>query len=220
MIKAIIFDMDGVIFDTERLALEGWLNSSKAIGYEISQDIILRTRGLNAEKTKEFLQGFFRTEEDYNNCRTNKQEYIMNYISKNGIPKKEGLIELLNFLQIENYKIAIATSTGRDITLYYLRCAGLLEYFDQIICGDEVFKGKPEPEIYIKAANKLGISPENCMVLEDSQYGITSAYRAHMKPVMIPDLGVITDCKTKALLYAEVNSLADVIDMLETKERF
>ena len=135
------------------------------------------------------------------------------YVSKNGVEKKEGVDELLAYLKENNYKTAVATASDIGRTQRFLGMTEIFEMFDEIVCGPEVAHGKPQPDIYIAAAKKLGLKPEECIGLEDSSNGILAAYRAGVAPVMVPDLDEPDD-ETKKLLYAKAKSLKDVIPLL------
>ncbi len=142
----------------------------------------------------------------------------MEYIERNGMPYKSGLFELLDYLQTNNYKITVATSTESAKVKYYFDKSGLNEYIDKIVCGDMVKKGKPEPDIYLKASELLGLAPADCLALEDSPNGILSAHRAGIRPVMIPDL-IEPDDALRKIIFAEVPTLSHVIELLNMRTK-
>ncbi len=133
-------------------------------------------------------------------------------IEKKGMPVKKGLFELLVFLRERSIKFTIATSSARK-NGYFLQKAGIAEYFGEIVTGDMISRGKPDPDIYLKACELIGMNPGDCIALEDSLMGIQSAHRAGLKPVMIPDL-VPPDAETEKRLFARAGSLLEVIDLL------
>ena len=133
------------------------------------------------------------------------------------MPVKPGLRPLLAFLRKNGYGMTVATSTDEEKTRYNLAKAGVEGYFAKIVCGDMVARGKPEPDIYLKACEVLGLAPAACMALEDSPAGILAAYRAGMRPVMVPDT-VQPDAATEKLLYAKLPALDGVIGLLEQKK--
>lgn len=135
-------------------------------------------------------------------------------VKSNGVPVKRGLYDLLDYLEQNNIKKAVATSASRKRALNLLRMANIDKYFDYILCGDEIEKSKPDPEIFLKVSDKLACSPEKCLVLEDSEAGIAAAYIAGMLPIMIPDIKEPND-ETKALIFKKMNSLLDVKYFLE-----
>ncbi|NLO48587.1 MAG: HAD family phosphatase [Clostridiales bacterium] len=219
MIKGIVFDMDGLMFDTERLAVEGYAYAGRLTGHILPRELVVKAIGLNRENTarlvKEHLSGDF----DYTAVKKIMADYTTEYIEQNGMPCKPGLRSLLDYLRQNKYAITVATSSDRDRAEYYLDKAFIRGYFGDIICGDMVKRGKPEPDIYLKACEILSLPPQACIALEDSPMGILSSYNAGMKPVMIPDLAE-PDADTKKLLYSYLTSLSDVINLLEqTKER-
>jgi len=218
MIKGIAFDMDGLMFDTERLAVEGWVFAGKQMGLNISKDIIIKTLGLNIEDTKRILFNNLGEAFDFSAARKIRVDYVTSYVENNGIPIKTGLIELLDYLYSNHFKITVATSTERERAQYYINKAGISKYFNKFICGDMIKRGKPEPDIYLRASEIIGVNPYECLALEDSPLGILSAYKAGMKPVMIPDLLQPND-ETNSLLYAKLPSLFDVIELLSIQDK-
>jgi len=216
MIKGIIFDMDGLMFDTERLVIKAWDFAGKQMGYSITKDIVIKTLGLNTENTRRVFIEHLGNNFDFYVIRKIRVDYMTDYIDKNGIPIKTGLIELLDFLKSNHYKMTVATSTEKEKTEYYFKKANISYYFDDIVCGDMIERGKPEPDIYLKASKIIGVAPNECLALEDSPIGILSAYRAGMKPVMIPDL-VMPNEETNKILYAKLPTLFDVIELLNNQ---
>lgn len=218
MIKGIVFDMDGLMFDTERISADGWAFAGKQVGFHITEDTLKKTLGLNIEGTKRVLCDELGEAFDFSAAREMKVDYMTSHIEKNGIPMKPGLIELLDFLTTNQYRITVATSTERERAQYYFRKAGISKYFDQIVCGDMIERGKPAPDIYLKACEIIGLDSGECLALEDSPMGILSAYRAGMKPVMIPDL-LQPDEETGSLLFAKLPTLRDVIGFLSEQNK-
>lgn len=197
-IQAIIFDMDGVMFDTERLYEEAFLEIAKKWGYEseVTIEFIKSFKGKKKEAIKELYKTLLdeislqKTGKKFDADEHVKQvlDYLDDYIKNNGMPVKEGLIELLKYAQINNIKIAIGTSEKFERVKFYLDKANIDEnVFDAIVCGDMVENGKPEPDIYLMACEKISINPENAVVCEDAPNGIIAAYRSGAKPIMIID---------------------------------
>jgi len=213
MIKGIVFDMDGLMFDTERLINRGWYFAGRQAGYDITEETVFKTLGLDLGKTRRVFLEDLGEDLDFDAIDTVRVDFINDFIEKNGVPMKPGLIELLDFLKSNRYKMTVATSTDRKKAAHLFQKAGISPYFDDIVCGDMVEHGKPEPDIYLKACQLIGVAPGECLALEDSLMGIQSAYSAGMKPVMIPDL-VEPDSETIKRLYARLPSLFDVIDLL------
>lgn len=216
MIKAIVFDMDGLMFDTERLTVQAWDYAGEKIGIGKMGHMVYKTLGMNIESSRKiFIQeyGDKVIEEDLTDYA---REFFNNYFNEHGMPLKQGLIELLNYLKANDYKIAVATSSNKKTALNHFKRANLLEYFDVIVCGDMIKNSKPAPDIYLKASELLGFMPSECLALEDSPNGIRSAFSAGLKPVMIPDLIEPTKEIIK-LLYFKLANLNEVINILDSK---
>ena len=187
MISGIVFDMDGVLFDTENLALDSWKYAGEKLSINFSRELTIPTTGFNAKMTGEYLKeniGDF----DYDKAMLYRQEYITSYIEKNGVPEKKGLKEILSYLSDKKILLAVATSADRQKAESFLNLAGIYRFFDSILCSDQIEKPKPAPDIYVKSCKKLGLKPENCLAVEDSYVGMKAAFDANMKPIMIPDL--------------------------------
>lgn len=214
MIEAVIFDMDGILFDTERLWGEALKRAREKLGCPDISEIRSKAMGLNRTQLKQLFYEHFGSRFPYDEYMKLVREDIANNIERNGLPIKPGLYELLGYLKQNGYKIAVATSTERTCAMRYFDMAGITEYFGGILCGDMVRISKPDPDIYLKAAALIRVEPQNCMALEDSPNGLLSAYRAGMKTVMVPDTVEPTAELTK-LLYACVPSLKEVIPLLE-----
>lgn len=214
MVRGIVFDMDGLIFDTERIAQQGWAYAGRQMGFDVSKELILQTVGLDAEGSKRIFLDFLGPNIDFKTFRKMRLDYAVNYIEQYGMPQKPGLVELLEYLKRHGYKIVVATSTDAARATYYFEKAGLTHFFDSIVCGDSITVRKPAPDIYLKACETIAAAPGECFALEDSPIGILAAHRAGMKPIMIPDL-IQPDEETKKLLFAQLSSLFDVIGLLD-----
>lgn len=217
MIKGVAFDMDGLMFDTERLVVKGWNFAGTQLGYCISKALVIKTLGLNIENTRRVFIEYLGSDFNFNAARKIRVDYVTNYIEKNGMPLKTGLVELLNYLNSNHYKITVATSTENEKVNYYFKKAGISDFFEGIVSGDMIERGKPEPDIYLIASEIMGLDPNECLALEDSPSGVLSAYRAGMKPVMIPDL-VKPDEDTCKILYTVKPTLFDVIELLDNQD--
>lgn len=212
-VKGVVFDMDGIIFDTERLSMEGWTFAARQTGDGVTQAAILEAVGLDFANTRRVFEEHLGRKLDFGALEAQRLLYIERYIEEHGIPQKPGLLELLDHLQSRRCKTALATSTKSEKVRAYLRQAGLSGRFDAIVCRDDVSSPKPAPDIYLRAAERIGVSPESCLALEDSPSGVLSAYRAGLRVVMVPDL-ILPGAETKQYLFAEVPTLADVIPLL------
>ena len=200
--KAVIFDMDGVIFDTERVYLEIWQSVFEKYGYKMTKELYVNVMGTGRKNAiKTFLENFgddLPIEKMYEE-KDNQLFYI---IENQGIPLKEGVKELFSMLKEKNYKIALATSAKRERVEKQIKDKWLKESFDAIVCGDDVEKGKPSPDIFLKAAKKIDVEPENCFVVEDSPAGIKAAFSGGMKGIHVEDLKAADE---DILKYCEKN---------------
>ncbi|MDR3595165.1 HAD-IA family hydrolase [Clostridium sp.] len=216
MIKAVVFDMDGLMFDTERLTVQSWDYAGEKIGMGKMGHMVYKTLGMNIESSRKiFIQeyGDKIVEEDLSE---HAREFFNNYFNDHGMPLKSGLIELLSYLKANNYKIAVATSSNKETALNHFKRANITEFFDVIVCGDMIKNSKPAPDIYLKASELLGLMPSECLALEDSPNGIRSAFLAGLQPVMIPDLIEPTK-EIIDLLHSKLANLNEVINLLDTK---
>lgn len=204
--------MDGVILDTEKLYTRFWCEAAQSLGYPMTHEMALGMRSLSREVGERRLKEYLGEEVDYQQVRTRRIEMMSAFIEKNGVELKPGVHELLVFLKEKGIKTSIATSSPLDRTKEYLSQVGLADAFDELVSGHMVPHGKPAPDIYIYAANKLGLKPEQCLVLEDSPTGLLAAYRAGCIPVMVPDQDQ-PDEKTREMAYDVVESLSKVKEL-------
>ena len=199
--KAVIFDMDGVIFDTEKVYLDIWIEVFEKYGYKMTKELYVNVMGTGRKNViKTFLENFgddLPIEKMYEE-KDNQLFYI---IENQGIPLKEGVKELFSMLKEKNYKIALATSAKRERVEKQIKDKWLKESFDAIVCGDDE-KGKPSPDIFLKAAKEIDVEPENCFVVEDSPAGIKAAFSGGMKGIHVEDLKAADE---DILKYCEKN---------------
>lgn len=215
-INAVIFDMDGTMIDTEKIKENGWKYAGDCQNLVIDDKIISEMRGTNKEYCKELLCKKFKNI-DFKKLYNDRNKFIEKYINTNGIEMKKGLIEILQFLKNNNYKIAVASSSEKETIRRYLAKIKVLEFFDVIVAGDMVKKGKPNPEIYLKAVELLNVTKEQCIGIEDSNNGILSVYRAGLKSIMIPDLEEPSE-EVRNITYKKLDSLVEVIQVLQNKK--
>ena len=182
--------MDGVIFDTERVYLEIWKSVFEKYGYKMTKELYITVMGTGRKNViKTFLENFgddLPIEKMYEE-KDNQLFYI---IENQGIPLKKGVKELFSMLKEKNYKIALATSAKRDRVEKQIKDKWLKESFDAIVCGDDVEKGKPSPDIFLKAAKEIDVEAKDCFVVEDSLAGIKAAFSGGMKGIHVEDLKV------------------------------
>ena len=214
MIKGVISDMDGVMLDSEKLYVRFWCEAAQSLGFPMKKEHALGIRSLARVFAVKKLQSWFGTEFDYDSVRNKRIELMDKYVAENGIEAKSGAKELLIWLKQNGYKTALATATPVDRASLYLKQVGLLEFFDVICSAREVKRGKPEPDIYLLAAKRLGLAPGECMALEDSQNGVRSAFAAGCKTVLVPDLDN-PENELKGCLYAVADNLSAVKKLLK-----
>lgn len=216
-IQAVVFDMDGVLFDTERLYMEAWreIGRRKHIPAESMERVIIGAIGLNLTDNKALYIKECGTAVSFEEIFEECGQWVKEKMEKEGLPMKPGVREILVYLKSAGYRVALASSTSTRGVQRYLMRAGISEYFEAIIGGDRVEHSKPEPDIYLIACKELGVNPENAIAIEDSYNGIRSANGAGMHPVMVPDLLPSTP-EISALLYAECASLLEVKALLQT----
>ncbi len=212
-IKGLISDMDGVILDTEKLYLRFWCEAARFYGYPMEKSHVLSIRSLARPFAVKKLKGFFGEDFDYEAVHNKRIELMDEYVKENSVEAKPGAEKLLKFLRENGYKTALATATNPSVTKRYLTALGLYDYFDEIVCASMVKNGKPKPDIYLYAAQKLGLAPCECIALEDSPNGIISASTAGCKTVMVPDLDGPSD-EIMPMLYGVADGLDDVINIL------
>ncbi len=213
-IRGAVFDMDGLLLDTERVCSETWDKAAELVGFADVQRAKMACIGLNRESTLAFFEKTYGKDFDYQNFLETARNLTKEALAQN-LPVKEGAEEILKFLKSRNIRLAVASSTREETVRRQLERAGLLQYFDKVITGDMVQNGKPHPEIFSKACKALELSPETCLAFEDSVNGIRSAYRAKTYPIHIPDIQPENQ-ETVALSWKKFASLTEAKAFLET----
>ena len=212
-IRGVLFDMDGLVLDSEKLYSRFWMEACHFFGFPMTYEQSLAMRALNAQLGEATLKRFFGPDIRYLPTRDKRIELMEVYVDEHGVDLKPGIVELLDYLDAQGIPAAITSSSPISRIRKYLAKHGLDTRFAALCSGRDVPHGKPEPDIYLHGAAALGLKAEECLALEDAPAGILSAYRAGCLPVMIPDLDQPNE-ETKALLYAKADSLADVIPLL------
>ena len=208
---AVVFDMDGVIFDSERATMVCWLELADKYVIPNIEEAFLACTGTTMARTREIMLERYGEEFPYDEYA--KEASLMYHSKYDGgrLPMKKGVIELLTFLKDEGKKIALASSTRKQTVVSQLKDAGILDFFDEVICGDMVERSKPAPDIFLKACEAINVSPERTYGIEDSYNGIRAAHAGKLRPIMVPDLLPENE---------EMRKLAEVVlaDLLEVKE--
>lgn len=202
--NSVIFDMDGVIFDSERLVLDCWEKIGEQYHISDIREVFIECIGTNKEKTREIVYSHYGKEFAYDKFTKESSLLFHEYVGKNGLPVKKGVRDLLQYLTQEDVSIGLASSTRLALVEEELRQAGLYDYFQVVMGGDQLKRSKPEPDIYLMTCEKMGILPQDAYAIEDSYNGIRSAYSAGMSPIMVPDMLPATDeMREKSIIVLE-----------------
>ena len=210
---AVIFDMDGVIFDSEKLVMACWKVVADKYQIPDIEDACRECLGINAAATVEKMHARYGADFPYETYKKEMSELFHSQFDNGRLPMKPGVVELLQALKANNKRIALASSTREAIVKQELRDAGILQYFDQVVCGDMVKRSKPAPDIFEKACECLGVSVKRAYAVEDSYNGIRSAHAAGLHAIMVPDLAEETR-EMEQLTECILPSLHDVRDYL------
>lgn len=214
-IDAVVFDMDGLMFETEKLWLDATIKTNEVYGYDVPPELIISCMGLRKDKIDIRMKEALGQDFDPVRYRELNKIFMKKDVEENGLKKKKGLIDLLDFLKTKNVKIAVASSSSMERIINRFKEANLsADYFDYIIGGDMVVEPKPSPQIYLNACKVLGIEPKYAIALEDSESGIKSAHAAGMKAILIPDLKPASK-EVEALAYKKYDNLAEVKALFE-----
>lgn len=216
-IKAVLFDMDGTLIDTEKYYRIFWPKAMAEFGYHMTDEQVLSIRSLGRPFAPAKLKEWFGEELDYYAVRARRTQIMEECLEKEGIQRKPGADILLTALQKRGIPAAVVTATPPDRTEKYLEATGIRQYFTKIISATQVKEGKPSPDVYLYACSELGFAPADCMAVEDAPNGILSAYRAGCKVVMVPDQ-TQPDEELKKYLYGCVSSLDQLLTVLGENE--
>ena len=185
-VAAVIFDMDGLMVDTEPLYQASWQQAASELGFDLGNDLYAHFVGRPTAACELLLVSEFGSAFPLDLFRTRWPALWMNEMARVGVQTKAGLLELLDFVEAQQLPTAVATSSEADYASITLEQAGLLDRFSVVVSGDQIVRGKPEPDIYLEAARRLGVSPSECVVFEDSEAGICAAERAGMTGLLVP----------------------------------
>lgn len=209
--KAVVFDMDGIIFDSERLVIDCWKVVAEKYAIPDIEEACNECLGVNSVETKEKFLNRYGRDFPYDTYKAEMSKIYHDNYDGGRLPMKIGVVELLTYLKETGVKVALASSTRTQVVVQQLRDAGILEYFQVIVGGDMVTRSKPQPDIFLKACEELGVAPEESFAIEDSYNGIRAAAAGHLRPLMVPDLMPPT---------SEMQNLSEAIldTLLEVKE--
>lgn len=218
MLKGFVFDMDGLVFNSERIVQRSWEKAGREIGIEHMGRYILETIGFNKKRTSRFFEETFGKDfpEETFNALTRK--YFYEIVEQEGMEVKPGAGELIRYGKAHGMRLAVATSSGAEYAQKLFRDAGLYGYFDGFVFGTMVTHSKPHPEIYRKACEVIGFAPSDCMAFEDAPAGVCAASAAGLRVVMVPDL-VQPDEEIRKLAFRVCRSLGDMIPYFEEEEK-
>lgn len=208
---AIVFDMDGVLIDSERLVLQAWRHVGEELGISGLEELFYRAIGTTHAHTATLFAEAYGDSVDYLGFRDRVRSYFYDVLTVNGAPLKKGVVELLDWLKSEGWAIGLASSSREVAVRLNLERTGLLPYFQVIVAGDMLKVSKPAPDIYLRACSELGVAPESAFAVEDSYNGVRSAHAAGMHTVMVPDMVPASE---------EMHALAEVVlpDLLHVRD--
>lgn len=230
IVHGAIFDMDGTMFDTERLRFQTLQQASRElIGIEFSESYLMQCLGLSARSAEQLAKERYGEDVPYAEIRQRADVLELEHVRHYGVPVKKGLLQVLERLRKAGLKMAVATSSRRAIAEEYLINANVYKFFDVLVCGDEIKQGKPHPEIFISAAEKINLSPAQCLMFEDSENGLRSAYDAGGMTVLFKDIKTPNESMLAQAQYyyekvedflTELNQFVPVLDMPELETTF
>ena len=206
--KAFVFDMDGLIFDSERIVQRAWNLSGQELGLGNVGEHIYNTIGMNRESRRKYYRENICADFPFEEFQALNRKHFFHIVETEGLPMKKGVVEILEFAKANNIRIALATSSSRNYAMKCLNDAGIQFYFDGIVCGDMVKHSKPDPEIFQRACELIEVLPEDALAFEDAPAGIRAATAAGMKVVMVPDL-VQPTAEIEKILWDKWESLEE-----------
>jgi len=202
MLKAVIFDVDGTLLDTERIYMQAWKEAAAEQGYVMPDELLRKTRAVDAKVAARIFEEEIGNGFSYAETRPIRVRIAEEIIERESPVLKPGVLELLAYLENKDIRLAVASSTNTKTTKEHLAINGIADRFEVIVGGDMIEKGKPNPDIFLKAAQLLGEAPEDCIVVEDSPAGIKAGTAAGMKAVLVPD---------QAAIAQEIIDLSDAV---------
>ena len=217
MNNSIVFDMDGVLFDSERIYYRAWFEAARKLNLPEVDTCITHCIGRNGSDIRDYLLGQYGQDFKVDAFIEDIRSEFTKIVDTEGLPVKDGVLELLEWLTQQKWSVALATSSGRNGTERNLTATGLKHYLQIIVTGDMIQHGKPAPDIYLLACEKLGAAPADCYAVEDSPNGVKSAYAAGLKTILVPDM-LDPDPEIRQLAFRVFPSLVEVKTFLENLE--
>ena len=215
MIRGALFDMDGVLFDTETLGMELMPKAARAYGQTMDTALYHRLLGVNEHLSRQIIAEAYGPDFPFDEFHDQFLAYFLDIAKEGRLPRKPGLVECMQGLKARGIKIALATSTQRPVVECYLQnTPELRDVFDATVCGIEVPNGKPAPDIYQEAARRIGLTPAECVGIEDSRNGLRSLHAAGVHSVMIPDLLPFSD-ELAPYVDTCLDSLSDLCPLID-----
>jgi HAD superfamily hydrolase (TIGR01509 family) len=208
--SAAIFDMDGLLLDSEPLAKQAFDTTCQQYGLGDLSELFMQFVGTHKDAGNAIIKHALNDSIDVDVFNRAWRGLYSEWVQDKAVPVKPGVIEVLDFYQSQQIPMAVATSSQTDIANHKLKKAGIIDYFELIIGGDQVIKSKPQPDIFLKAAASLSCQPETCVAFEDSPNGVKSAVSAGMTVVQVPDL-LAPDTELLALNHTVLKCISDVI---------
>ena len=215
--KAVVFDMDGVLFDTEIVCMKAWMAVAERRGLSGMEEIFNQVIGLNANDSRLIVLKAYGEDFDYPGFRQEAAEFFQKDIRENGLPVKPGVPEILEWLKGSGYKVGLASSTRSESVLSHLKQAEMEDYFSVVVTGDMIEHSKPRPDIYLLACSRLGVGPEQAYAIEDSPNGVRSAHAAGMWTIMVPDM-IAPDEEMRRLSRVILKDMTEVMAYLLQKK--
>lgn len=216
--RAVVFDMDGILFDTERICQDSWFEVAKRRGLPGMEKIFPRCIGQNAAGSRRIVLEAYGEDFDYEDFRKETSVWFWDYIEMRGLPVMPGAESLLRWLKESGWILGLASSTRSATVMKHLEQAGFSEYFSTVVTGDMVENSKPQPDIYLLACRELGVRPEEAYAIEDSPNGIRSAHAAGMRPLMVPDM-IAPDEEMMRLSFRIFDDLTQVLEYLKGERK-
>ena len=214
MKSTVIFDLDGTLIDTEKYFKVFWRKAAEKNGYVMSEEQALQLRSLGKPYAPELLKKWFGADFDYIKVRDDRREMMQEHLKQVGLEKKPGAEQALEQLKKQGCRIALATATPTERAKEQLEQVGLLAYFDEIVSAVQVEHGKPAPDVYLYACEKLGIKPQEAYAVEDSPNGAMSAITAGLKVIFVPDQ-TQPDAELSERIYACIPNLSQLVEVVE-----